>query len=377
MKVFHLISGSEGGGSRDQVISLICELNNYPNVEVTLISLMEGPLTEEAREKGLPLRVFSMNGIFDLKIISPLIKYIAEEKPDIFHTHGVRANFIGRLAYKFMISEVKPVLFTTVHSSIYHDYKNSWKRYVYPYMEKSLRKQVDHFITVSHSLQNELLQDGVDENSITHIPNGVYPEKFDVVNTEIDNLYEEFNISNDAKIVMSVGRLVPVKGQANLLKGFKQFLESKKTNEPYYLILVGDGPELKNLQQLASDLSIRDQVIFTGYRTDVAKLLKLADVFVLSSLMEGLPIILLEVMSAGVPIIATEVGGVFELIDDNENGLLIPKEDSEKITDSLTRIFESKDLSEYISKNAKIKVNESYHFSKVVSKTLELYQEYV
>ncbi len=87
---------------------------------------MEGPLTEDARAWGLPLRVFPMKGFLDFTVISPLVKYIADQKPDMLHTHGVRANFIGRLAYKFVIPEFKPKMVTTVHSSIYHDYQKKY-----------------------------------------------------------------------------------------------------------------------------------------------------------------------------------------------------------------------------------------------------------
>lgn len=387
MKVTHLISGSEGGGSRFQVLNLLEELSAGSQVEVELLSLMEGPLTEDARSRGLPMEIFPMNNIGDFSVIKPLLRHLAYTSPDIIHTHGVRANFIGRLVYKFMATDLKPVLFTTVHSSIYHDYKNSWKRFIYPPLEKSLRGDVSQFIAVSKGLYRELQDDGIAEDRLSVIPNGIYPENYlksddlnnDDLNNDDCNLRRELGISKDAGVMLSVGRLMPVKGHSYLLSAFSKLLQRSgysNAEQNLYLVLVGDGPEAEKLRQQAEDLSIAEYVVFTGYRKDVPDFLQMADLFVLPSLMEGMPIILLEAMAAGLPILASDVGGISEVVIDGESAMLIPSADDEALADSLENLWKSPELRQQLGTQARITVMEKYHFNRVVEETTQLYNKF-
>ncbi len=418
MKVTHLISGSEAGGSRFQVLSLLEELtknqtgnqtinktiNKTENravgdIDVELVSLMEGPLTEDARERGLPIQVFPMKNICDFSVLKPLTRYLADSGSDILHTHGVRANFIGRLTQKFMATELKPVLFSTVHSSIYYDYKNSWKRFIYPPLEKSMRGSVTQFIAVSQGLYRELQSDGIAEDRLSLIPNGIYTDKFnsktgekkrsgvDCVGSEDeprssgDILRSELGIPKDAGVILSVGRLVPVKGHSYLLQGFSRLLqdENNKQNENngqnLYLVLVGDGPDQDKLSRQGEELSISDRLIFAGYRKDIPDFFDMADLFALPSLMEGMPIILLEAMAAGLPLVASDVGGVPEVVTHEQTGLLVPSADPDSLADALERLWQSAELRHNLSGTARDVVEEEYHFSRVVNDTLELYQQ--
>ncbi|ACB85948.1 glycosyltransferase [Natranaerobius thermophilus] len=391
MKVIHLISGSEGGGSRFQVLSLLEELvqNTDDDHDIELVSLMEGPLTQDARERGLPIKVIPMKGMLDFRVISPLIRYLAERKPDILHTHGVRANFIGRLTYKFMLSDLKPVMFTTVHSSIYHDYTNSWKRFIYPFMEKSLRAVVHRFIAVSDGLYQELLQDGIEEDRLALVPNGIYTEKFSPdTNSDSDptTLKEELGIPEEATVILTVGRLVPVKGQDYLLEAFKDLLEDLTEEEDIgtysqeklpYLVIVGDGPLGDSLSSKAKSLGIEEKVIFTGFRRDIPAFFQMADIFTLPSLMEGMPIILLEAMAARLPLVASRVGGVSEVVNEGETGLMVPSKDPKTLAEALKRLWQSPDLCRKLGGQAGERVERDHHFSRVVTETLKLYQKTV
>jgi glycosyltransferase involved in cell wall biosynthesis len=136
-------------------------------------------------------------------------------------------------------------------------------------------------------------------------------------------------------ILGTVGRFVPAKDYATLLRAAKPVLESNKGAQ---LWLVGDGPEKEALVRLSGELGIRDRVLFTGGQPDVSKYLSKMTVFVLSSITEGIPVAMLEAMAAGVPVVATRVGGIPEVISDGVDGLLVESRHPDALANAIARV---------------------------------------
>ena len=122
-----------------------------------------------------------------------------------------------------------------------------------------------------------------------------------------------------------VAKLSPVKGHQYFLEAAAAIADARSN---VAFLVVGDGVRKKELEEMAAELGIADKVIFAGARDDVPSLLKLMDVFVLSSLSEGSPNVVLEAMAAGLPVVATDVGGLPEIVIDGESGILVPPGDS-------------------------------------------------
>ncbi len=181
---------------------------------------------------------------------------------------------------------------------------------------------VDGYITVSRHLANYLVNEvGIDARRITQIYNGVDTGKFyPAENKTFDLLPPCFQIP-DRVIIGTVGRIQAVKDQATLIKTFATLLAKyPDLRSNLRLIIVGDGPLLTDLRQLASNLLLADLIWFAGAQENIPDWLRLMDLFVLPSLNEGISNTLLEAMASGIPVIATQVGGNPELVEAGRNG---------------------------------------------------------
>jgi len=158
---------------------------------------------------------------------------------------------------------------------------------------------------------------------------------------------------------------------SSLLESFAQI---KKTLPDTHLIVIGTGDLFDSLQQKKRFLNLDGSVHFLGSRDDIPELLQVIDVFVLSSLWEGLPLVLLEAMAAGVPVVATKVGGIPEVVEDGEEGLLVPPGDPRSLRLAMTKLLTDSVLARRLAENAFRKVNSQYSVGTMVQKHEALYE---
>ena len=251
------------------------------------------------------------------------IRTIADKyKIDIIHTHNEGAHFYGAVAGFF--SGI-PVVHTR-HGI--HDPGNL-KRNVLEWFSSLLSKMV---IGVSQDISNLYIgKIKVPRSKVTTILNGVDTESFF---RQISNRSKIFGIDLPCELIMIgiVARLVTVKGHRAL---FEACQIVARCNVRFRLAVIGDGPEMHNLIQLALQFGLSEIVIFTGARRDIADILNCLDIFALSSLSEGISITLLEAMACELPVVATRVGGNPEVVVDGETGFLVPPQDSSAFAEKL------------------------------------------
>lgn len=205
---------------------------------------------------------------------------------------------------------------------------------------------VHRYITVSRHLANYLATEvGIDDRRITQIYNGVDTEKFHPVkNKALDLLPPDFQ-ERDRVIIGTVGRIQAVKDQATLLRAFAALLAKyPDLCARARLIIVGDGPLLADLRQLACNLLIADLTWFAGTQENIPDWLRLMDLFVLPSLNEGISNTLLEAMASGIPVIATHVGGNPELVEAGRNGDFFACGDQSALLTLLNRYVQDREL---------------------------------
>jgi glycosyltransferase involved in cell wall biosynthesis len=172
----------------------------------------------------------------------------------------------------------------------------------------------------------------------------------------------------------TVGRLVGVKNQRCLLMAFRIILDQIGTAR---LIIVGDGPLGDELKLMASELGISDHVLFAGFQRNVSACIRGLDVFVLSSLHEGVPISLLEAMSMGIPVVCTRVGGIPEVITHNHNGLLVEPDDANSLAAAVMRISADSAFARMLAKNARSTLLNELSLESCLAGTISLYRETV
>jgi glycosyltransferase involved in cell wall biosynthesis len=174
--------------------------------------------------------------------------------------------------------------------------------------------------------------------------------------------------SHEVKKLIMVARFVPQKDHRLLLHALRR-IESA-----WSLMLVGDGPCRKAIQELAAELGLARQIQFLGERSDIAELLAEADIFLLPSRWEGLPISILEAMRAGLPVIATDVGGVAEAVTDGITGCLVAVQNVEHLRAKLQQLIESPELMSRMGQNGRNRYEADFHIEFMVKRTISVYE---
>lgn len=320
MKVLHVISGGETGGSRKHVITL---LEQFDPSEVTLAVFQEGALAEEARAAGIRTVLFAQKSRYDLSVLSRLSSFTKEENFDIMHTHGPRANLFGI----YVKRRTGICWVTTVHSDPSLDFvKGGLKGALFTRISLYAIRQMDHYFAVSERFKENLAALGVRREKVTTVYNGIHF-------TEEPAKAAALPVPEQAFVIAMVARLHPIKGHEVVFDAIRR-METKP-----HLLLVGDGPIEDELREKSED--IREHVHFLGFRKDVAGLYGASDVALLASYSESFPLALLEAANEHIPLISTDVGGVKELIEENETGWIVPPGDADALAEAIQKAMQA------------------------------------
>ncbi len=218
------------------------------------------------------------------------------------------------------------------------------------------------FVVVAERVREDALAEGIHAQRIIKIVNGVELPR--VNPADVHRVRKELSLSEDDIFLLSVGRLRYQKGHDILLKALPRVVEKF----PHALLLIaGEGILRQELEAEAMRLGISERVKFLGVREDVPVLMSLADLFLFPSRFEGMPNALLEAMGYGLPVIATAVQGVDEMIRDGENGLIIPLDDPEQVSDAILRLLNNSEERQRLGKAARETIEKEYTLEKMCS----------
>lgn len=286
--------------------------------------------------------------------VQKVIKTVKKYQIDVLHAHFTfPGGLIGAITRKITSTP----LIVTVHGYDTTCIRNiGYGLICNPFLRKIVKKtlkSVDKIIAVSKSVKKRIIQLRIRDNKIKVIYNGVDLKRF----CQSREILERSNILKHKKnwthkrILLNVGSLVPVKGQKYLIEAMRDVIKEFPDS---ILLICGDGPLKKPLHELVKRYGLQDYVKFMGtiHPKDMHSYYTIADVFLLSSLIEGHPISLLEAMAYSKPIVATKVGGIPETIKTQRNGLLIKKQSPKKLAEAICTVLRDKKLAEAIRRNA-------------------------
>ena len=369
IKVLHVIGGGEFGGAEQHLLTLMKHVDPL-EFELHAACFFSRPLAPQVINEGFPAHVFPMRNKFDLSPIKEMASLLKREDFCIIHTHGVRANLIGRLAAKR--ARVGRVV-TTVHSVLDFDYPRRTDRFINRLCENLTRKITSRFITVSEMLEEHLAAEGISENKITTVYNGLELERY---NPQIpgQSVREELGIGADKTLMGIIARLHPVKGHECLFKAMARVISSVPD---LVLLVVGSGNERQRLEKAAEDLGLGDKVIFTGFRSDIPDVIAALDFMVLSSHSEGLGIIVMEAMAMQKPVLATNVGGIPEIVTPGKDGLLVAPGDPEALAEGIRILVEDRELAVRLGLSARKTVENRFSAKEMGAKTALLYKQLI
>ncbi len=374
IQVLYVITKLELGGAQKQLLSLINHLDK-DKFRVFLFTAQKGLLIPEASSiNGLTVKKSrwlerSINHVKDLLVLIEIYLFIKKNNIEFVHTHSSKAGILGRIAAR--LAKAKVVIHT-VHGWSFNDYQPKVKKLCFIWLERLTARFTDKLIVVS----NYDLQSGINV-SIGR------KEQYEVIRYGIDylefnssgqDLRKELGIEINDLVVGMVACFKPQKAPQDFIK--LAFLINKDFPNVKF-ILAGDGILRKKIERLISAAKLQKQVFLMRWRRDIPRILSAIDVFVLTSLWEGLPISVLEAMVSSKPVVSTDTGGVRELVFGGRTGFLVPRHDMEKMSERVVGLLENEGLRKQIGIGSKISLGDSYCLANMIKNTENLYQELI
>jgi glycosyltransferase involved in cell wall biosynthesis len=368
IKILQTIRQGQIGGGESHLLDLVENLNK-DEFEPIVLSFTDGPMVDRLKQMGIPAHVIYTEKPFDFTVWPKVKQFLIDQKIEMIHAHGTRANSnVLSSARKLNI----PVAYT-IHGWSFHDDQNFLLKKLRIMGEKYLTNRTNVNISVSQANQDSARKYFSEFKSVI-VRYGINQQKFNP-NRALKEVRAELGISNDATLVLFVARFTTQKQPLTMAKAFARAVAK---NPSLKLLMVGDGDQKSQVHDLVNKLNIGDHIIFQPFRQDVPDVLASADIYVLPSLWEGLPIGLLEAMSMSKAIIASKVDGTSEVIENESNGLLISVDNLEdQLTAAILKLAESKDLRTQLGAKAKEVIREKYSADHMTRQIEDVYRKFL
>jgi len=342
--IYFLLPSLRGGGAERVTINLLKRLNRKELQLKIILGEKIGPFIGE-----IPIDI----SVIDLKVhhlrcaFLKLVRHLRQEHPDILFSVMGHTNVIALLAKRF--ANVSTKVLVSVHTSISKVKKNRLdiKARLIPHFERWLYPKADKIIAVSQGIKNDISEYlGINREKIAMIYNPIVDEEiFELAQEPINHpWFHNFKIP----IILAVGALKKQKNYPLLFKAFKLIYRELALR----LVILGEGEERENLENLAQELKIADKIDLQGFQMNPYKFIAKASIFVLSSSVEGLPTVLVEAMACGVPVVSTDCpSGPREIITEpGYNGLLVQPGNPRALAKAIFQVLDNKNLAIRLSK---------------------------
>lgn len=364
-RVMHLrtVVGT-GGGPEKTILTTPRYLQDY---EVSLVYIRprddeEFNIGERAAQSGTSLIDIPESGGMDPRTLFRLRKEIAKFRPDIIHAHDYKTNFLALLC-----RPKSARLVTTVHGYV----SRGGRLELYYKIDMFSLKRMDHIVTVSDDLQEQVTQMGIDSDTVTLVDNAIDMVEFSR-KSAVEKAKRQLGFRSDRFLIGAVGRLAKEKGFDLLISAVERLIEGGLDVE---LTIIGEGDQREQLEAQIAASGHADRFHLLGYRSDTIALYEAMDLYVLSSLREGLPNVLLEAMAMEVPVVATKIAGVPKLIQDRENGLLVNSGSVDELEQAIKEILKNDSLREMLVGKARKTIETEFSFSVRMDKIRKIYDQ--
>src|SRR3989442_14416288 len=282
----------------------------------------------------VPTLVREINPVSDALATFALWRLLRRERPAIVHTHTSKAGVVGRLAA--WLARV-PVVIHTPHGHIFYGYYGPFLSTLVCFAERLLARLTDRIVTLTDRGAQEHVQYKIaSPQKFVTIHGGNSLSQFRSLRGNATVKRKEFGLPPEGPIIGTVGRLVPLQSHTWLLRAVPRVLAEFPQAS---VVLIGDGPLLGELKELADELGITPHVVFLGTRHDIPECLAVLDLLVLPSLNEGMGRALVEAMAVGCPVVATRVGGIPDVVADGTTGLLVPPRDDRALAEAILTLL--------------------------------------
>ena len=376
IRLLELRNTYKWGGGPDKTILLSAEQHDPARVSVVVAYIRdvrdrEFQISEKARARGLTFYEITERGKLDLRVLKELRDIVIRHDINLIHAHDYKSDLLAYLLRLWLWR--RPIaLLSTAHAWVILGRRGE----LYRRLDIWLMKRFDHLIAVSHATKAEMMNAGVPADLISVIYNGIDTEAWALARVSRD-MREELGLQQAFPVVGYVGRITPEKDLETWLRA-TALLADKYPNSRFVLVGEGrDGTTQQELQKLATTLGIADRVIFPGYREDLVPVYATFDLFMLSSLREGLPNSILEAMALGLPVVTTDVAGAKELVVDGQTGFVCPQGDVQGLAQALLTMADDKQLRLRMGQAGRERIERAFAFSQRLRRVEDIYERVV
>jgi glycosyltransferase involved in cell wall biosynthesis len=365
------------GGGEINLIKTIKGLRHFDDMNVTVACPPKSMIFNELINQDIalePLQIgfkyrWKIKSLFDMAIMTPIhfikmksvIKRVNQKKTvDVIVVQFFKEKVFATISAKMMDIPIVWFELGVLQNQIVN-------APILLRIYKALSEFTSKIVVVSEAVKMSLIKHGIDAKKIAVIPVGI-DDRFFSPRRKSKEKMEQLGLTDGQRIIGITGQLTKGKGQDIFLKSMEKIL---KKHSDVKGIVLGDGPELSNLKQLAKSLHIENNIIFPGFVNDVPEYLSLFDMFINSSYAEGegLPTRVLEAMFMKIPIITTEVGGIAEVIKNLDNGIIIEENNEDSLVSALELLLNNKRITKRIVENGYLTAKSKYLLEENINNT--------
>lgn len=367
MTIMYVIDDLLVGGAQNVLLTTINALNKrkFKIFVVALFGSRSDGLANEMESAGAEVIFLRMAHKFDLKASLRLIKLIREKNIMLVHTHLLIANFWGRLAAR--LAGIK-IIISTLHNYFYHRKSLNLiiERAVYPITTK--------IITVSEDVKRWFIkEEKVNKNKFITIYNPIDLNEF-TGSTNCQNIKKELNIDNSYPILGNIQPVRQKNKQQFLIHAMSQIV---KVFPNVKLLMVGDGPLKNDMERLVEKLGLGKNIIFLGFRRDIPEILSAIDIFVSCPYYEAFGMVILEAMAMKKPVVTTRVGGIPEVVLENETAVLVEPHNPDQLSAAIINLARDKERLQRFGVAGRMRAEELFSSEFIVRKIEALYEELI
>jgi len=322
-------------------------------------------LQERALDADCPLTVLPDRGPFDWRILRSLLKICREKKIQLLQTHDYKSNALGLILRRFHRCSMVSML---------HGWTDmSGRMPLYKKVDQWCLPRYQSLICVSADLVEECKRLLIPDSKIHLVHNGIDVDQFQR-SLSTEQAKKEIGARDRRFLIGSVGRLSPEKGFVELIRAVHSL---QAESIPLDLWIAGDGPQRTELEKLIVDLGLQDSVKLLGQLKDTITFYQAMDLFVLNSIREGLPNVLLEAMALGTPVVATAIAGIPSLVLDGICGRLIAPQNDAELRNAIRDAIHENDKTAQMARAARMRIEEEFSFAVRMEKIARIYENVI
>ena len=360
--VLHTIETGGPGGAETVLLNLVRRLD--PERFQSVVPLPPGPwLNPKLRDLNVPVVEVAWKAWYDPRGPLRMVETIRRYGVDLVHSHLPGQNFYSCIAGTL----TRRKILVTYHGPVeFHDAESAKGKARLWYV----RKTADQAIVVCRMVKEILMEHGFPEDRISVIYNGIDPTPYS--SRTPGTLRSELGLGPDVKLVGMIANVRQSKGYDVLVRAAAEVCRRFPSAR---FVGVGDVDEglARPIRQLVADLSLGDKFVFAGFRADVPQVLSELDVFVLSSTSEGMPLAILEAMAGRKAIVATRCGGIPEVLEDGQSGLLVPPSDPAALARAIGDLLSDESRAVRIGDSARVRLRSQFTLDRMIERYQELY----